>query len=128
MTHHEKVANFRQLLRERGYWRSNAIPPAFQLLWLLGFETPPPYFLPFWTGVVVAGVPFGFFMGVFNYFFNYFISAPFIVTLSAGSLVSAMSTSVFFGLPFGLLMAMFWRRKSQKLQLPDWDNFPVRRN
>ena len=124
MTHHQKVANFKQLLRERGYWRSNAIPPIFQLLWLLGFETPPPYSLPFWTGVAVTGIPFGFFMGVFNYF----ISAPFIVTLSARSLVSTMITSVFFGLPFGLLMAMFWRRQSQKLQLPDWDHFPVRRD
>jgi hypothetical protein len=59
MTHKQKVAHFKQLLRDRGYWRSNAIPPACQLLWLLGFETPPPYFLSFWTGVAVAGVPYG---------------------------------------------------------------------
>jgi hypothetical protein len=39
MTHKQKVAHFKQLLRDRGYGRSNAIPPACQLLWLLGFET-----------------------------------------------------------------------------------------
>jgi hypothetical protein len=39
MTHKQKVAHFKQLLRDRGYGQSNAIPPACQLLWLLGFET-----------------------------------------------------------------------------------------
>ncbi len=128
MTHDQKVASFKQLLRERGYWRSNAIPPAYQLLWLLGFKTPPPYFLHFWTGVAVAGIPYGFFMGVFTGSSGCFIWRNLMGTLTAECLVPAAITSICVGtssgLFFGMLMAMFWRKQAQKLQLPDWDNFP----
>ena len=47
MTHQEKLAHFEKHLKERGFWKSNAKPPVFWLLWKLGIEVPPPYFLSF---------------------------------------------------------------------------------
>jgi hypothetical protein len=133
MTHKQKVAHFKQLLRDRGYWRSNAIPPACQLLWLLGFETPPPYFLPFWTGVVVAGVPYGclmgLFMGVVPHFIYWFLGGGNIIAgFSVLLTIFAIFIGSISGLGFGLIMALFSQRQARKLQLPDWADFPSPKN
>jgi Family of unknown function (DUF6404) len=132
MTHKEKVANFKQLLRERGYWRSNAIPPIYQLLWLLGFEIPPPYFLSFWTGVAVAGIPYGCFMGLLMGISSYVVPSYFSSDLSnefsVFTAVRPIVIGILTGFGFGLLMAIFWRRQAQKLRLPTWENFPVSRS
>jgi hypothetical protein len=121
MTHQQKVAYFKQLLQERGYWRSNAIPPACQLLWLLGLETPPPYFLPFWTGVMVSGISFGLSMGIAHSIFQIIIG-------TMPTLLSSIGFTIVSGLPFGLMMATFWRMQARKLRLPNWHHFPARNN
>ncbi len=116
MRHEEKVAYFEKILRERGYRIPDAIPPVWRLLWRLGFKTPPPCFLPFMIGVLIAGLPFGCFWGMIMWFIfwgNQGVSAA----LALGSVVMT-------GLLFGLFRAIFWFLQSKKLQLQDWDSFP----
>jgi hypothetical protein len=114
VTHQEKVAQFERLLRDRGYWKSNAIPPACQLLWRLGFKTPPPYFLSFPIGMLSAGLPFGVLWGVFMWLF---------VWPDDMSLPSAVLSALLAGTFFGFLVAIFWRLQARSLSLPAWDKF-----
>jgi Family of unknown function (DUF6404) len=113
MTHREKVACFEQLLKDRGYWISNAIPPACRLLWRIGFETPPPYFLSFSVGVLSAGLPFGILWGAVMWLWP-----------DERSSESVLVSSALVGLFFGLSMAIFWRLQARSLGLPAWGNFP----
>jgi hypothetical protein len=115
VTHQEKVACFEQLLRERGYWISNAIPPACRLLWLLRLQTPPPYFLSFTAGVLTAGIPFGVFWGTFNWLLFW----P--ADKSIGAAIGASAVAATF---FGVFMALFWHVQAKKLGLRSWDAFP----
>jgi hypothetical protein len=115
VTHREKVECFEQLLRDRGYWISNAIPPACRTLWLLGLQTPPPYFLSFTAGVLAAGIPFGVFWATFNWLLFW----PADKSVGAALESSAMVATV-----FGVIMALSWRAKARKLGLPSWDTFP----
>ncbi|WP_309736162.1 DUF6404 family protein [Chamaesiphon sp. OTE_75_metabat_556] len=99
----------------------------------MGFETPPPYFLPFWTGVVVAGVPYGclmgLFMGVVPHFIYWFLGGGTIIAgFSLLLTMFAMFIGSISGLGFGLIMALFWQRQARKLQLPDWADFPSPKN
>lgn len=115
MTHREKVECFEQLLRNRGYWISNAIPPVSRLLWLLGLQTPPPYFLSFWAGALTAGIPFGVLWGTFMWLFLW----P--TDRSVGAAIGSSAAAATF---FGVFMAMFWRAQAKKLGLCSWDTFP----
>jgi Family of unknown function (DUF6404) len=118
MTHDQKVEEFKRILRLRGYWLSNAIPPMWRLLWKLGFKTPPPYFLPFLTGAIYAG---SFFIGsllVSRWFISWFIPK----SIDLSDLVIIAVSGIF----FGVSMSMTWRGASQKLHLPSWDIFPSR--
>ena len=115
MMHQDKVASFEQLLRERGYWLSNAIPPAYRFMWLLGIETPPPYFLSFPVGFLTAGTMFGIFWGVFMWFFAWSGRMP---------VQAAVGLSLLAGGLFGLFMATFWRYQAKKLGLSTWEAFP----
>ena len=115
MTHSEKVAHFEQLLRDRGYWVSNAIPPACRLLWWLGFETPPPYFLSFAKGALVSGIPFGIVYTVFMSAYNWMTGE------SSGHVVFSF---VFVTIFFGVCMGGFYSSQGRSLNLPDWKDFP----
>ena len=115
MPHEQKVAAFEQLLRERGFWVSNAIPPACRLLWRLGYMVPPPCFLSFPIAALAAGIPFAVLYGAFMWM----IVWPANVTLA-----HALTSSTFAGVFYGLAMATFWRIRRKQLQLPSWDEFP----
>ena len=115
MTHQEKVACFEQLLKDRGYWKSNAIPPACRLLWFLGFKTPPPYFLSFPIGFLSAALPFAILSGTFMWVF---------VWQDDKSVAYAITTATLTSLFVGLAMAAFWRSQSKTLRLPAWQDFP----
>ena len=115
MTHREKVACFKKLLQDRGYWKSNAIPPMWWLVWQLGFELPPPYFLPFPIAAIAAGLPFAVIWGVFM---RWTVWAD-EMSLGAVAMGAAIAGSV-----FGLVMAAIWRQKANGLGLPSWDKFP----
>jgi hypothetical protein len=115
VTHSEKVSCFEQLLRKRGYWLSNAIPPASRLLWKLGIEAPPPYFLSFTTGALVSGLSFGLIFGAINSLFIWPANIS-----NTRAFVQTAIASIF----FGLAMATFWRSQAQSLKLPPWNDFP----
>jgi Family of unknown function (DUF6404) len=114
MTHEEKVERFEQLLRDRGYWVSNAIPPLWRLLWRIGAEVPPPYFLSFSSAFLFSGVPFGILWAVFMW----------ITVWHGRPLPVVVVSAVIAALLFGLIMGGFWRSKSRKLRLPSWQKFP----
>lgn len=116
MTHREKVACFEQLLRDRGYWISSAIPPVTRLLWRLGIEAPPPYFLSFGAAVLLAGVPFAFFWGAIMWLIKW--------QFSYLPLVQFIPVAAFAGLLFGFSMAVVWRRCADNLRLKSWSQFP----
>jgi hypothetical protein len=114
MTHRDKVARFEQLLKDRGYWVSNAIPPAWRLLWRFGFKAPPPYFLSFPIGALSAGLPFGIVWGAFMWLIFWWVMPPWVMIVMA-SLAAVI---------FGLAMAAFWRIQSHRLGLQSWQQFP----
>ena len=116
MTHRDKVACFEQLLRDRGYWLSNAIPPAYRFMWLLGIEAPPPYFLSFPVGFLTSGAMFGTGWGVFMWFVFWSDRLP---------ILAAIGLSLLAGGMVGLLMAAFWRYQAKKLRLSTWEAFPL---
>ncbi len=121
MTHQDKLAHFDALLEERGLWKSNAKPPAFWLLWKLGFEVPPPYFLAFTQAWIGAGVSFGLPFGVAAGLIRYFLVGGW----KAFSLWSFMAfAGVAGGTAFGLCMAYIWGWQREKLDLPPWSEFP----
>ncbi|MEQ9453843.1 MAG: DUF6404 family protein [Phycisphaeraceae bacterium] len=115
MTHSEKVACFEGLLRERGFWIANAIPPATRLLWRLGFKVPPPYFLSFWVLFFWSG---GFF-GVFWSFWMWLIMWRGVMPVPMMVVIGGLM-----GVAFGLIMAINSRRQARRLGLPAWDVFP----
>lgn len=120
MTHRKKVAHFKRLLRSRGFWRSNAIPPATHILWWFGFEVPPPYFLTFAQGALVAGIYFALMFGIL-------MSA---LALCAGGhpTTAILVTSVTAGTCFGLFMATLWRIQARRLHLTTWQDYPLPRH
>jgi Family of unknown function (DUF6404) len=117
MSHNQKVVYFEQMLRDRHYRISTAIPLLWRLLWRLGFKTPPPHFLPFLPNVILAGLPFGGVLGIMMWF-------PFWRN-EGRSNTEILIFVIITGLIFGLLTATPWRIESERLQLPDWSSFPL---
>ncbi len=115
MTHEQKVAAFEKQLRDRGYWISNAIPPACRLLWRMGFKVPPPCFLPFPVAALSAGIAFALIYAIFMWLFVW----PANIT-PQGALISATAAGVL----YGLAMAAFWHIRAKQLDLPPWKDFP----
>lgn len=123
MTHAEKLAHFEKQLEERGYWKANAEPPVFRLLWKLGVEVPPPYFLSFGQAWIVAGAPFGFLMGLFCVgLFSFFSDSAMALFFWPSVGASALTC----GTLFGLCMAFWWGRQRDQLGLPSWQEYPGR--
>jgi hypothetical protein len=117
MTHQEKVAHFKQLLRSRGYWLSNAIPPATHILWWLGLKVPPPYFLSFTMGALTAGISFGIMLGL--------LKVAFALAEGQHIIIATAISSCVVGTFFGLCMATFWRSQARQLQLSTWHDYPL---
>jgi Family of unknown function (DUF6404) len=115
VTHEQKVACFEKLIRDRGYWVSNAIPPLCRLLWRMGYKTPPPCFLSFPVAAISAGLAFAFIYGAFMWLFVW----PANVALSRVLTMCAVA-----GILYGLAMATFWRIRAKQLDLPAWNDFP----
>jgi hypothetical protein len=115
MTHAEKVACFEKLVRDRGYWVSNAIPPVWRLLWRWGYKTPPPCFLSFPVAALSAGIAFAIVYGIFMWL---------VVWPANVALTRALTSSTIAGILYGLAMATYWRIRAKQLELPAWDDFP----
>jgi len=115
MTHAEKVDAFARELEQRGFWLSNAIPPFTRLLWKLGYEVPPPYFLLFRTAVLHAGAAFGLVFGG---------GAGAVLYIADEMPLFVWPLSVVIsGAFFGLGMACFWAFQRRRLGLPRWSEY-----
>jgi Family of unknown function (DUF6404) len=114
--HRQKIVHFKKMLQERKDF--NGIPFFWQLLWKMGVEIPPPYFLPFRQTLLLSIFSNTFYAGV--------IVLLVIVYLGAWSswyiFLIAIPIS---GLLVGFLKAALWQRKAKKMQLPQWSDFLV---
>ena len=59
MPHRQKVQRLIEELGQQGVGSYTVAPPLFRLLWALGLETPPPFFLGFAKLAALMGITFG---------------------------------------------------------------------
>jgi hypothetical protein len=116
-THRQKVERLVADLRKQGVSPYTVAPPVFRLLWALGWNVPPPFFLGFLTLTLLMGAFFGIFWGVFMWLLQW---QAWQMPLERAGLVSAGA-----GLLFGLGMAGYYRWKAARLRLPPWENYPA---
>src|SRR6266851_4942207 len=119
LTHRQKVDRLITDLHKLGVSPYTVAPPLFRLLWALGFNVPPPFFLGFLTLTLLAGAFFGipFFVilwGASMWLLPRHLSIGFAVVTYAGP-----------GLLFGLSMAAYYRWKAARLRLPPWESYPA---
>jgi uncharacterized membrane protein YfcA len=112
MTHREKVDHLIAYLGNEGVHPYTVAPPLFRLLWALGINVPPPFFLGFFTLLLFMGGLFG--TGVYMWLA--------LAWHLPRELAVVTSTSA--GLFFGLILAAYYRWKAAQLQLPPWDSYP----
>jgi hypothetical protein len=116
MTHRQKVEHLISDLRKQGVSPSTVAPPFFRLLWTLGLDVPPPFFLGFLTLTLLMGAFFGTLWGVFMWLLlwqAWHVPLEVVIMTSAGT-----------GLFFGLSMAGYYRWKAARLRLPPWESYP----
>lgn len=124
MPHRQKVQRLIEELGQQGVGSYTVAPPLFRLLWALGLETPPPFFLGFAKLAALMGITFGalwgVMWGVFMWLSLWQGAIPAIVAVSMTILAA-----VFAGLIFGVVMAWFMRRTAGQLDLPSsWEDYP----
>ena len=115
-THRQKVERLIAELRKQGMSPYTVAPPLFRLLWALGLDVPPPFFLGFGTLTLLMGAFFGIFWGAFMWLLQWrawHIPLELAIVASAG-----------IGLLFGLSMAGYYRWKAARLRLPPWESYP----
>jgi Family of unknown function (DUF6404) len=115
MTHQQKVDHLIADLGTRGVGPYTVAPPFFRLLWALGLNVPPPFFLGFFSLTVFMGVFFGVLWGALMWLSQW---------RARHSLMTAVTLSAVTGLSFGLSMAWYYRRKARRLGLPSWNQYP----
>lgn len=115
MTHQEKLEAMYRHMGRLGIARATAAPPAWRLLWRLGFEVPPPLFTPFWPGAIAMGLFFGVTWGVFMWLALWSRQGMPPVLFAAVSLAA--------GAAFGLIMAAYFRHLARKHGLPAWADY-----
>jgi len=115
MTHSEKLKEMHRHMAALGIAATTAAPPAWQLLWRLGIEAPPPLFAPFWPSALFMGSFFGLFWGLFMWLFLWSRQGM------PGWLVAAAALSA--GALFGLCMAGYFRYLARKHNLPLWRDY-----
>jgi hypothetical protein len=116
MTHAEKVVYYIRDMQRRGVGPYTSAPPLFRLLWRLGLEVPPPFFLGFWSVLLVSGALFA--LGWGSCMWCWF-GLP-----SGGMLALHVAVSLLAGLAFGACMAAFSRWTARRYDLPPWDRYP----
>jgi uncharacterized membrane-anchored protein len=93
-------------------WRSNYEPPLLRLLWRLGLNVPPPHFAGFVATALFSGGFFALLWGVIMWFLTW--------SRSGMSPTGAVTTAVFGGVLFGLMMASYYYWGRRKHRLPEW--------
>jgi len=91
-------------------------PPNFRLLWAMGINLPPPFFLGIVPLTLIAGIPFAIFWAVGMSLTMWLVQRP--LPLWVLITVSALA-----GLAVGLGMAAYYRWRADKLPLPAWKNY-----
>jgi hypothetical protein len=116
MTHRQKVEHFIAGLGKQGVGSHTAAPPLFRLLWAIGLEVPPPFFLGFATLTPLMGASFGIVWGACMWLLQWqawHMPLEWAAVSAAGA-----------GLLFGLGMAGYYRWKAASLRLPPWESYP----
>ena len=115
MTHRQKVDHLIEGLGKQGVDSDKAAPPLFRLLWKLGLDLPPPFFLSFGKLALMMGTCFG------------VLEIPLWVILTCLSLSTeeTVLVAVSTGAAYGLAMAWYLRSKAAQLGLPSsWEAYP----
>jgi hypothetical protein len=116
MTHRQKVEHLIADLGKQGVGPYTVAPPFFRLLWALGLNVPPPFFLGFLALTLIMGVFFGILWGIFMWILQWRARH---MPLELALVLSACA-----GLLFGPGMAWYYRWKARRLRLPTWENYP----
>jgi hypothetical protein len=97
-----------RLLSSKGVPSSSSAPGFFRLLWKIGFDVPPPYFLSFWSAVAFVGIVFS------------LAVLCLLIIIPGLSTVFCIISSVVTGLFFGIIFAIFFDFKKNRYSLPSW--------
>ncbi|HET6633096.1 MAG TPA: DUF6404 family protein [Rhodanobacteraceae bacterium] len=111
MEQHEKIEAMYRHMETLGVGRSTAAPPAWRLMWRLGWDVPPPMFLPFWRLAFAVGLAFGLPWGV-----------ALMVVTSLPLLVIA-AVAILGGACFGLVFAGIMYGMGRRHGLPPWSEY-----
>lgn len=112
MNFESRRAKALDLLKSTGMLRSNYEPPLLRAFWKIGFEVPPPHFLPFWKVMSFGAVWFGGVWGVFMW-----------LAVWSGQgipLTMTLGIAVLAGAAFGLFMSLYYAHGRRKYRLPAW--------
>jgi Family of unknown function (DUF6404) len=100
------------LLVAREIWPVNYVPMGLRLLWRIGIDIPPPYFISFYGNVFLVGTPMALLYGFTFWFF---------IWSRQSSSITMWLLAVALGLSFGLTQAAKYKRLKGKYSLPSWD-------
>jgi hypothetical protein len=112
MNFESRRAKALDLLKSTGMLRSNYEPPLLRAFWKIGFEVPPPHFLPFWKVMSFGAVWFG---GVWGVFMWLAVWSGQGVPLAMSLCIAALA-----GAAFGLFMSFYYAHGRRKYRLPAW--------
>ncbi|AIY44169.1 hypothetical protein LT85_5011 [Collimonas arenae] len=112
MPYPQAVNEALEKLATTGIWRSNYAPPVYRLLWWAGISVPPPHFVGFVRNFVFSGGVFGIAWGAIMWFG--------IWSHGGMSALHAACATLFAGVFFGLVMALYYRHGARKYQLAQW--------
>jgi Family of unknown function (DUF6404) len=119
MPHRQKVQCLIEELGQQGVGSYTVAPPLFRLLWALGLEVPPPFFLGFVKLAALMGTSFGALWGVLMWVWLWQGAIP--ASVAATMTVLA---AVFAGIIFGVVMAWYMRRTAERLGIPSsWEDY-----
>jgi hypothetical protein len=119
MTRTRKLETYKQHMVANGVGEATAFPPAWQLLWSVGLEIPPPPFLGFVSLALIAGGFFGPMFGLGAWLLGNRGVQEMPVT-------EALWVVLITGAAFGLIMATYYRRMARRHRLGPWAAFPAR--
>ncbi len=108
----EEIQSYIEQLEKQGIKASTSAPPLFRLLWLFGIDIRPPLNQSFLINTLLMGLFFGIFWGLYMWIFQW--------RKWHMSYIGAILYAAATGVLFGISMAIYYRRKSQKVNVPTW--------
>ena len=106
-------------LRAQGVSRFTSAPPAYRILWRLGFQVPPPFYLSFSRMAITYGGAFAMAMIVlYAGMFLAFRPAPLTAAFVVHYAIFGGSVCLVAGAITGVSSAMYYRWRARKLRLP----------